>query len=151
MSAPGFFAVGIFNPKSGHNQGTLWRTALAFGAAFVFTVGRRFERQSSDTSDTHAKIPMFHFATVEDLAAHLPYGCRLVGIELTDEAVPLATFAHPDRACYLLGSEDNGLPPAAVRACHVVVRIDGLAGCLNVATAGAVVLYDRMRRAEGES
>jgi len=33
----------------------------------------------------------------------LPKGCRLVGVELLDEAVDLPNFAHPQQAAYVLG------------------------------------------------
>lgn len=46
----GYCGIGIFHPKFEVNQGTLWRTALAFHANFMFTVGHRFRWQSSDTT-----------------------------------------------------------------------------------------------------
>ena len=38
--------------------------------------------------------------------------------------VPLASFEHPERAIYLLGAEDHGLPPAIVRQCSHVVSLE---------------------------
>jgi len=89
---------------------------------------------------------MYQFETVEDLKSHLPFSCPIVGIELDDRAKPLSKFTHPERACYLLGAEDHGLPANVLEACHHLVQIDGLRMCLNVAVAGSMVLYDRVSR-----
>ena len=60
---------------------------------------------------------------------------------------PLEEFEHPDRAVYLLGSEDNGLPPNVVQACHRVVTISSArAASFNVAMAGSIVLHDRLAK-----
>jgi hypothetical protein len=46
----GFFAVGVDQPKCEINIGTLWRTAHILGAAYLFTIGKRYRRQPSDTT-----------------------------------------------------------------------------------------------------
>lgn len=146
----GFFAVGVWHPKTGVNVGGLWRSASLYGAAFVFTVGARYRRQASDTAGTPWRTPLLHFADVEDLRAHLPWSCPLVGVELAAGAVPLAGYAHRDRAVYLLGAEDHGLPDRVLAGCHelVVVEAPGI-GSLNVAVAGSIVLRDRfVKRSE---
>lgn len=143
MNNRGYFSVGIHHPKFECNQGTLWRSAFAFGAAFIFTVGRRFTHQASDTPKSWMSVPMFNFPTLDDLVGHLPHGCPLVGVELDEKARPLDRFVHPARCCYLLGAEDHGLPPDVLGRCHLLVQVPGLRTCLNVATAGSLVMYDR--------
>ena len=65
---------------------------------------------------------------------------------------PLHEFVHPERAVYLLGAEDAGLPPAIVRACAHCVSLDGArASSYNVATAGTLIMYDRRRKLGGSS
>lgn len=39
----------MFHAKKEVNLGTLMRSAFNFGAAYVFTVGRRYSEQASDT------------------------------------------------------------------------------------------------------
>lgn len=146
-----FFAIGIYHVKYDVNIGTLLRSAQVFGAAFVFTVGRRYRKQSSDVWSTWKNIPLFHYETVEDLKNHLPYGCLLVGIELNHKACLLPEYNHMPRACYLLGAEDHGLSEEQLKICHSVVQIPGLLGCLNVATAGSIVMYDRFSKELKES
>ena len=140
----GFFAIGIWHPKTGVNVGSLWRSATLYGAAFVFTVGRRYEWQCSDTTGTVHRIPLMHFADVPDLIRHLPHGCPLVGVELDPAAIPLASFPHPPRAAYLLGAEDHGLPRSVLGRCHHVVQIESaVSESMNVACAGSILLRDR--------
>jgi tRNA G18 (ribose-2'-O)-methylase SpoU len=138
----GFFAVGVYHPKNGVNIGTLWRTADIMGAAFVFTVGRRYKEQASDTRKTPRHTPLFHFADVEDLRAHLPESCILVGVELADRAQNIRAFSHPERACYLLGAEDNGIPELVQGRCHRLLKLDGEES-MNVSVAGSIVVYHR--------
>ena len=61
--------------------------------------------------------------------------------------VPLASFEHPERAIYLLGAEDHGLPPAIVRQCSHVVSLEAArTPSYNVAVAGSLVMYDRLSK-----
>lgn len=143
MSARGFCGIGVFRAKTPANIGTLWRSARALGADFIFTVGERYQRQPSDTTKAWRHVPLYRYRDIDDLIDHLPYDCRLVGVELADNALPLPAVIHPERACYLLGAEDHGLSDEQLARCHDVVVIPGASHCLNVATAGSIVLYDR--------
>lgn len=62
----------------------------------------------------------------------------------SDEAQDLPSFPHPLRAAYVLGPERGVLSPELAARCQHVVRIPA-AFSLNVATAGAIVMYDRVR------
>jgi tRNA(Leu) C34 or U34 (ribose-2'-O)-methylase TrmL len=74
----------------------------------------------------------------------LPRHCSLVGIELDETAVDLPSFAHPRQAAYVLGPERGSLSPEMVARCDHLIRIP-TSFCLNQATAGAVVMYDRIK------
>ena len=143
----GFFAMGIEHPKKDWNIGTLWRSAYAFDAAFIFTIGRRYTKQASDTLCTWRHIPLFHFDTLEQFQLSRPTDCQLIGIEYVHSASVLRRFVHPQRCVYLLGAEDHGLTKEAMAACQDIVRIPA-AYCLNVATAGSIVMYDRSAKAD---
>jgi tRNA G18 (ribose-2'-O)-methylase SpoU len=147
----GYFGIGVFHSKRAENIGTLMRSAWAFNAAFVFTIGRRYARQSSDTVDATKHVPLYHYADLAEFLATRPVDAMLVGVECGVDAIPLTQFQHPERAIYLLGAEDHGLNAAAVAACERVVVIEGARMCLNVATAGTVVLHHRTaQRARGQ-
>lgn len=140
----GYFAVGICGGKTPENLGTLWRSASLYGAAFVFTVGKRYQSQACDTPNTPRHTPLFHFTDLDDLRRHLPYRCPLVGVELVETSVPLGRYRHPERAAYLLGAEDKGLSASDLLRCHDLVQIEtALPYSMNVAVAGSIVLRDR--------
>lgn len=143
MGERGYFAVGIFNPKRSVNVGTLWRTANIFGAAYIFTIGARYSKQCSDTMKTHRHMPLIHYTDFDDFYTHLPYDAQLVGIELTETARDLFSFSHPERAVYLLGAEDSGLPQSVIDRCHHLIRLRGRFS-LNVSVAGSIALYHRL-------
>jgi tRNA G18 (ribose-2'-O)-methylase SpoU len=143
--ARGWFAIGIEHTKTETNVGTLWRTAFSLGAAYIFTIGRRYKRQASDTVAAWKSIPLFHYDTLDDMLAVRPHDALLVGVELTPEAMPIGDFSHPERAVYLLGAEDNGLSSRAVDKCNRIVVLPGKF-CHNVAVAGAMVMFDRVSK-----
>lgn len=138
----GFFGIGIQNGKTPENLGVLWRTAQNLGASFIFTIGNRYAKQSSDTHKAVGAMPYFHYDTFDDFYKHLPKGALLIGVELTDEAEALEKFKHPRRAVYLLGAEDHGLSKQAIEKSHKLVKFSS-ALSLNVSVAGSIVMYDR--------
>jgi tRNA(Leu) C34 or U34 (ribose-2'-O)-methylase TrmL len=66
-----------------------------------------------------------------------------VAVEVLPSAEPLPTFIHPVNALYVFGPEDGGIPKGIRNACHRFVTIPA-DGCLNLAAAVNVVLYDRL-------
>lgn len=145
MKARGYFGIGIYHTKTAENVGTLWRTAHILGASYIFTIGRRYKKQSSDTTKATRHVPLFEYDTFDQFRANLPRECRIVAVELTEEATPLPSFKHPSQCVYLLGAEDHGLPAAVLERCHAAVVIPG-ERCLNVSVAGSIVLYDRVAK-----
>ena len=143
----GYFGIGIVNGKTVDNLGTLWRSASNFDAAFIFTVGNRYKKHPTDTLKTYRHIPLFQYRYVSDLVG--PHDCKLIGIEQSDESTSLVDFKHPERAMYIPGAEDNGLPDSIIKSCHDVIHIP-TPGCINVAVAGSIVMYDRQAKIERE-
>lgn len=140
----GYFGVGVWHPKRESNVGSLWRSAYLFGAAFIFTVGRRYTPQASDTPRTPNQIPLFEFDSIGDLVTHLPQGCPLIAVELGDRAIPLRDMTHPRTACYLLGAEDHGLPDHVLDRCHQQIVVETVRPeSMNVAVAGSLVIHHR--------
>ena len=140
----GYFGIGAEGISKAMNLGALMRTANAFGASFFFTINAHpkvREAYNSDTSRTFDHVPYYPWDSVE--AMLLPKGCQLVGVELTDDAVELPRFQHPQAAAYILGQERGSLTPATIARCAHVVQIP-TKFCLNVGLAGALVMYDRL-------
>ena len=141
----GFYGIGIVGSKTPLNVGTLWRSAGILGASFMFTAGRRYPRQASDTIKAWKHTPMFEFDDADALFSALPMGCIPIAVEMGERSRPLANFVHPERACYILGAEDTGVPARVLERCSYVVSIPGDHN-LNVAVAGSIVLYDRVAK-----
>jgi tRNA G18 (ribose-2'-O)-methylase SpoU len=140
----GYFGIGAERISKPLNLGNLFRSAHAFGASFVFTIGAHPDALDffADTSKSSSHLPYYHWETLEDMS--LPEDCRLVGVELMSESEDLPSFRHPVRAAYVLGPELGALSPELVARCDHLVRIP-TDFCINVAMAGAVVMYDRVR------
>jgi tRNA G18 (ribose-2'-O)-methylase SpoU len=142
--ARGYFGVGVEGVSKSANVGALLRTAHAFGAAFCFTVGAGWDARAgrqADTAATPAHVPLWRFPDIASMT--LPRECVLVGVELLEDATDLPSFRHPLNAAYVLGPERAGLSSLMRARCRHMVRIP-TRFALNLAVAGALVLYDRL-------
>ena len=83
----GYYGIGIWHPKADVNVGSLLRSAASLGAAFVFTIGRRYTQEATDTTKAWRHVPLWHFEAFADLRAALPFHCWLGG---RDEAFAAA-------------------------------------------------------------
>ena len=144
LAMRGYFAIGAERISKCLNLGNLMRSAHGFGASFTFTIGAAYQvlEARADTSKGTQHIPHYDWKSVAEMV--LPEGCKLVGIELLNEAVDLPSFHHPLRAAYVLGAERGDLSPELLSRCHHLVRIPSRFA-VNLAMAGAIVMYDRLR------
>lgn len=144
----GYFEIGIARTKTENNIGTLWRSAYQLGAAGIFTIGRRYKCQSSDTTQAWRHIPLREYRCIEDFLEHRPFSCPIIGIEMGGQN--LSTFAHPEQAIYLLGAEDSGLSTKELAACNQLISLQSArTNSFNVAVAGSLVMYDRFTKLGG--
>ena len=105
----------VLNPKTAREHLAAVRVSRA--QLFVFTIGMRHDeawKTSADTTKAWRNIPAHCHDDWAAFCAAAPYFTPWVAVEMG--GVPLASFEHPERAIYLLGAEDHGLPPAIVRA-----------------------------------
>jgi tRNA(Leu) C34 or U34 (ribose-2'-O)-methylase TrmL len=140
-----YSCIGLYNPKSPENVGSVMRAAGCYGVASVFYTGKRYERAAdfvTDTKRVHYDIPLIG---IDDLKKILPLNCVPVAVELVDGARPLPEYTHPDRALYIFGPEDGSLDKEIRDWCEDVVYIP-TTGCMNLAATVNVVLYDRMAK-----
>jgi tRNA G18 (ribose-2'-O)-methylase SpoU len=139
----GYFAVGVDGISKPMNLGNLMRIAHAFDASFFFSINAQVKLSDaqSDTSNAQGVIPVYAFPSAADF--RLPVGCRLVGVEITDDAVELPRFRHPQRAAYVFGAERMSLSGDILKRCEFVVKIP-TGFSINVGMAGAIVMYDRL-------
>ena len=141
----GYFGIGVEGISKAMNVGSIFRTAHAFDASFVFTVGAKYavnEGARADTSNTLNHTPFYEFPNMGSLV--LPDKCSLVGIELIEDSIDLPSFRHPARAAYVLGPERSSLSTEMVDRCEFVVKIP-MQFCVNVSVAAAIIMYDRVQ------
>ncbi len=137
----GFCAVGLVSPKTPANVGSALRAAGVFGASFVAFTGSRYHGSGTDTMKAVRHLPLFRS---DDLRSIIPHDCVPVAVDLVEGAVPLPDYVHPRSAFYIFGPEDGTLGKATLDWCRDRVMIP--AGCLNLAAAVNVVLYDRIAK-----
>jgi TrmH family RNA methyltransferase len=120
------------------NIGTLLRTADAFGAAVALSDG------CADPTSPKAlragagsiwRVPLGRWERIEGtMVALVAHGGKALGeLDLSG------------RVTFLLGSEREGLPASVARDAEATIPIRG-AESLNVATAGAIALYEWRRQ-----
>lgn len=145
LSEERYFGIGVYKPKTEENIGTLWRTAFVLGADFIFTIEKKYKKQKTDVYKVWSKIPLFQFDSFDSFYNSMPYSCRLIGIEMDKRAIEIKGFEHPQRAIYLLGSENDGLPRDIKDQCHELIKLPGERS-LNVAVAGSLAIFDRINK-----
>lgn len=142
----GFFAVALYGPKTDGNVGGAIRAAGAFEAQLVVIgtkrLGIKGRVERTDPRSTHRHMPV---QWIPDVLEALPHECEAVAVEMGDGSISLPYFDHPERAYYIFGSEDTGLPDDVVKMCDHHVSIPS--GSLNLSAAVNVVLYDRIAKA----
>lgn len=146
VSLRGFAAIGLVNPKTRENVGSVLRAAGCYGAALVVVSGMRPDhymgRINTDTQKAYRRIPTLR---VNDIFEACPYDCVPVAVELLPNARSLIDFHHPERAFYILGPEDGTLGKAITDRCKWTVQVP-TTFCMNLAATANVVLYDRLAK-----
>jgi tRNA(Leu) C34 or U34 (ribose-2'-O)-methylase TrmL len=140
-----YSCIGLFNPKSPENVGSVMRAAGCYGVNSVFYTGTRYDRAQefiTDTKKVHQDIPLIG---IDDLKKILPQGCTPVAVEMVEGARALPDYTHPDRAIYIFGPEDGSLGKDVLEWCEDVIYIP-TNGCMNLAATVNVVLYDRQAK-----
>ncbi len=143
----GYACVGLVNPKTPENVGSVMRASGCYGVNSVFYTGTRYDMAKqfcTDTKDVHKNIPLIG---VEDLKAIIPMGCVPVAVDLIEGAKPLPEYKHPERAFYIFGPEDGTLKKEITNFCRDVIYVP-TNGCMNLAAAVNVILYDRLSKGD---
>jgi tRNA(Leu) C34 or U34 (ribose-2'-O)-methylase TrmL len=140
-------SLGIMNPKSPQNMGSIMRAAGCYGVDAVYYTGQRYARAktfATDTQDVALKLPCIG---VDKLHLIVPRGATVVAVELVEGAQPLPYFQHPANAFYIFGPEDGSISQHTLSWCDHVVYIP-TKGCMNLAATVNVLLYDRLAKSE---
>jgi RNA methyltransferase, TrmH family len=142
---------GIGNP---HNLGAIARSAAFFGLPRLVLADRPDQALPSDAAYRVAEGGLEHLALYR---AQLPSALhelrrayRIVGTSLAGGSAEIAPSGDRPVAL-ILGNEKTGLDAAMIALCDEVVRIpgSGLVQSLNVASAGAILIYLLTRSPSG--
>lgn len=135
-------SIGLVNPKSATNVGAVIRAVNCFQADEVFYTGTRYEKSARFHTDTKGAVDYISLTGVDDLMSEIRPGQQIICVDLVEGAQPLHEFQHPDSAFYVFGPEDGSINQALIDQADAVVYVP-TKGCLNLAAAVNVLLYDR--------
>jgi len=150
MSKRSYACIGLQNPKSPENVGSVMRAAGCYGVNSVFYTGTRYDTAKpfyTDTQKIYEELPLIG---VDDLKTIIPVGCVPVAVDLIEGAKPLPTYKHPARAFYIFGPEDGTLKKDITDFCSDTIYVP-TEGCMNLAAAVNVILYDRLAKGDNFS
>ncbi len=133
----------IFNIAKRENLGFLVRTANAMGVSELLVVGRRDIKKGGACGQLQ-NTTIRHFVKLDDAVAHVrDLGCSVCGVEILDEAQPVAEQPFRGSTAFMIGNEGSGLTPKQRALCDFFVYIPqfGSPECLNVNVATGIVLH----------
>ena len=146
LTERGFACIALDRPTDGVNVGHTLRAALGFGARMVILGGAdpkiNVRKLSTDPGRAYRHVPVLEVADIFDA---LPNDCTPVAIEITDDAVDLVNFVHPERACYIFGPENGSISAELLKKCYAVVKISTTMA-LNLGMTVNIVMYDRLAK-----
>ena len=103
---------------------------------------------AADKGKVFRRVPLIHVPDKVELCDIIPFGHIPVAVEIAPGATPLPQFNHPQYAFYVFGPEDGSIRSDILDWCPHIVQIPS-DGCLNLAGAVNVVLYDRRAKEQG--
>lgn len=134
----------VYNIGKKKNFGDILRSAAAFGVKEVFIVGAK-KLSLFGNQGTQRFCKFRHFDTLSEAKAELQSkGIKLIGIEITDAAVPIQSHPFSGPTCFMSGNEGTGMNELQLEACDSFVYIpqySGATASLNVATATGIVFH----------
>ncbi|MCK5361256.1 MAG: TrmH family RNA methyltransferase, partial [Gammaproteobacteria bacterium] len=117
-------SIGLVNPKSPENVGSVMRAAGNYRVDSVFYTGKRYPRalmRNPDFPDMHRKvsqnIPLYEVEDLIDAVSDL----KIVCVEFAENAIPLPGYQHPLNAFYIFGPEDGSISQQLIDRADAVV------------------------------
>ncbi|AKT43184.1 TrmH family RNA methyltransferase [Chondromyces crocatus] len=140
------FSIAICRAKNPFNIGAIIRTAHSFLAREIILIG-------SEPYYERAAMGMQKYENIvehpdEDSFLSAIEGRHLIGVERDHAKQTLWEASFPSGLVFLLGSENDGIPPALLAACHDVIAIPmyGINHSYPVAIAAGMVMCEWARR-----
>lgn len=144
----------LYNVRSRHNVGAIFRTCEGAGVSKLWLVGYtpapvdRFGRGVDEIKKTSLgasdMVPWQQADDVGLLVSKLKEaGTTIVEIEQSATSVSLFNFSEPENVAYIFGNEITGVTPDILALCDGSVEIPmaGRKESLNVSTTVGIVLF----------
>jgi tRNA G18 (ribose-2'-O)-methylase SpoU len=146
-------SIWLDNVRSMYNVGAFFRTADGAGVERLFLSGITARPPQNAISKTALGAEeRVAWAAVHDPSTHLAElrasGYEVAAIETSNRATDIFEWRPRFPVCVLFGHEVEGLGAELLDQCDTHVRIPmlGLKHSLNVASAGAIVMYELLRK-----
>tara|TARA_R110002049_G_scaffold268503_1_gene444974 strand:- start:986 stop:1504 length:519 start_codon:yes stop_codon:yes gene_type:complete len=142
--------LGLVNPKSPDNVGSVLRAAANYRVDKIFYTGDRYPRaierkaRSVDMSRKISKDVLISRA--KSLTDVITDNMKIVCVEFAINAIPLPEYEHPENALYIFGPEDGSIDQDIIDKADAVVYVPTV-GCMNLSASVNVLLYDRLVKA----
>lgn len=141
------------NVRSMYNVGAFFRTADGAAIERLLLSGITARPPKNAITKTalgaETRVPWQSVADAyETINALHSAGYEIAAIETSNRALDLFDWRPKFPVCVVFGHEVDGLSPVLLELCDTHVRIPmlGLKHSLNVASAGAIVMYELLRK-----
>ncbi len=137
-------AILIGHLKNPGNEGSLIRTAEAFGISIVFVIGKKKSYSSSKGLERHMLFK--EFKDIEEFIIYCKTNNhRIVSIENGVGASKIDEVIYPINPVFVTGHEDTGVPADILKNSSRIVNIpqsNSYGRCLNTTVASSIVIND---------
>lgn len=144
----------LYNLRSAHNVGSIFRTADAIGVSKIYLIGYtpsptdQFGRVNKEIAKTALGAEKtIEWESVEDIFALLKQlrasGCQLLALEQSPNSIDYKKVKLEEEVAIILGKEVEGIEPEILKECDVVAEIPMRGGkeSLNVSVSAGVALF----------
>lgn len=139
-------SIAVVRAKNPFNVGAIIRVAHSFLVREIFLIGvEPFYEKAAMGMQKYEHI--VECPSEEDFLARVA-GRPLIGVERDQATTSLWEAPMPDDLVFLLGSENDGVPPSLLSACSAVLAIPmyGINHSFPVTVAAGMVLAEWARR-----
>ncbi len=144
----------LYDIRSTHNVGSIFRTADAAGVSKIYLTGYtptptdRFGRVQKDIAKTalgaEKSVPWEQVKSPSALITRLKKeGFHIVGVEQAKNAIDYRRVRLKANTAVVFGNEVTGIPSALLKKCDVLAEIPmrGKKESLNVSVAAGIALF----------
>lgn len=135
------------NIRSLWNVGSFFRTADAFGIEKMYLTGYTATPPRREISKTaigaEEWIEWEYAEDPKEVIQKLKIkNYNIVGLEITEDAIPITSYKAPEKVCLVVGHEVTGIPEDLLSLCDDVIYIPmhGKKESLNVSVAAGIAL-----------